>query len=121
LRNGFNSAHPDEHYGYGLPNFMTAESIISGIYNEKLQNSSGVDVFPNPCYDFLNIRIGSPIPLTAVINFYELSGKLVLSIKRPVSASGIILIDGLGQLRPGFYLIDVEAADRHRRIKLLKM
>ena len=69
----------------------------------------------------LNIRIGSPIPQRVVVNFYELSGKLVLSIEHPVSASGIILIDDLEQLRPGFYLIDVATADSHRRIKMLKM
>ncbi len=113
--------YPDEHYGYGLPDFLVAESIISGIYNERLQNSSELEVFPNPCYDFLNIRIGSGLPGMAQINFFELSGKLALSFERPVPASGIIMINGLSRLQPGFYIIDVETAGSHRRIKLLKM
>jgi len=112
---------PYNQYGYGIPNFIIAESIISGIYNEKIQNPFEVEVFPNPCIDFLNIKIVSAIPGTAAIKFYDLSGKLVLSVERPVSASGIILINDLGQLQPGFYLIDVETGIIHRRIKMLKM
>ena len=50
---------PDPHYGFGLPNFLLAESIISGIYNERFSGTEMVMAYPNPFTSFLNVQIDS--------------------------------------------------------------
>jgi subtilisin family serine protease len=111
---------PDPHYGYGLPNFILAESIISGIYNERFSGTKQVMAYPNPFTDFLNVQIYTTAGTSALIGFFDVSGKKLLSVSQPVPGTGIITIDGLEPLPMGFYILSIHISGISSRLKILK-
>lgn len=116
--NRYNS--PDSHYGYGLPNFMLAESIISGIYYERITGDEGIVVYPNPFSGFLNVIMSSGAGSEAVIQIFDVTGKQLLNGIQTVPGTGIITIEGLEILPGGFYILHIHTPSISGRLKILK-
>jgi subtilisin family serine protease len=116
--NRYNS--PDPHYGFGLPNFMLAESIISGIYYERLAGAEGIMVYPNPFSGFLNVMISSATAGEAIIQIFDVTGKQLLNNIQTVPVTGIITIEGLEILPAGFYILNIHTQAVTGRLKILK-
>jgi len=112
--------YPDPHYGYGLPDFLLAESIISGIYNERFSANNRVLAYPDPFTSFLNVQLSAGSGCHAVIEMYDLSGRLLMNSSQRIPVTGIVTIEGLEQLPEGFYILCVYADGVSTRLKIIK-
>lgn len=112
---------PDDHYGYGLPDFMAAEYIVNGIHNSKLPPGSTGVIYPNPCTDHILISIRQTGTGWMEVNMYDLSGRLAFRTTRQVPSTGTVVVEGLDRLSPGYYLVDVRINGTGRKFKLLKL
>jgi hypothetical protein len=78
----------------------------------ELENAL-VNVYPNPCQDFVNIESAEDI---RNISVYNEMGQLLLSIKKPTQKEIINIAD----LRAGFYFIKIKTNDSFIIKKVLK-
>lgn len=88
-------------YAFGsfklLPRFAEDIEQISGIESNLL---SGVNVYPNPAIDVLNIDLGTELNGNATITLTDVTGKLVYSSVKP--AAGVVTIS-TDRIAPGVY------------------
>ena len=112
---------PDDQYGYGIPDFMVAENIVSGIYNERAPGGGSGLVYPNPCTDHIYIRVPGTVTGSVQVSIFDLSGRLSFEAVLEVPPTGTVMIQGLDRLQSGYYLVDVRINGSGSRYKLLKL
>ncbi len=98
-------------------NYITVE-VSNGIIIPEEENEPEIDIYPNPAYDFLNLKIETPTPLIhAEIIFYDLIGNEVLHYLMNSGKAGL----DITRLEPGIYLMRLKYNNRivNRKIVIL--
>jgi len=91
--------------------------IENNIMENKLNDLSGLDAFPNPFDNKLSIDLSNFEISTGVISLYNVKGKLVN--EQPFNNTELIEIETKVQL-PGMYIIQIRSKDSVYSKKLLK-
>lgn len=101
---------PDDELGYGIPNFLQANNILTIIDGHDSRDMS-MAVFPNPFKDEIRINLpGDGIKGDCKAIVSDMTGRRVVS--RDISfepGSREITITDLSRLHPGFYMITVQS------------
>lgn len=80
-------------------NFKVSEGVATGIFDKNLY---GLEVYPNPTVDFLNIKSDVEVEFVSVFSF---TGKEVMKVPAPVSKIDV------NSLQKGMYLLQINFAD----------
>lgn len=91
----------------------TVGTVISVL---EVEDRIGLEVFPNPVEDILNVRVEGHDGL-ADIRIMDMSGKVVLADRRAISA-GSVLTYTTEALRSGVYILEVHSATKRSVIRL---
>ena len=102
---------PDAELGYGIPDFLLANNILTIIDGPASENAS-LKIYPNPFSDGFTIEAGKRGSREAGISncnveISDMTGRIILSQKVSVANSGMIRIDGLTQVPKGMYFVKV--------------
>lgn len=107
---------PDTLYGYGLPNFELALSIL-GLEDVK-DEASILSVSPNPVKDYFNLNINSDHKSDFILSIYNIQGALLEEYERSWTGSPIQI--GMINHPAGIYFVEVRQETQISRIKISK-
>lgn len=114
---------PDNHHGYGIPNFYNAYQLLKTNYNENiLRLSDDVVVYPNPFSTELNLSFFSGADKTHRIDIFDLKGSKVYSneIFLRDKTFELVKFTGFEKLPAGEYILMLNGQKNftHRIMKL---
>jgi serine protease AprX len=116
---------PDNRYGYGLPDFEKAYTILQNkrlaAYNQLLGND-WIRAYPVPFLKSFNLLFKPSITGTANLQLLDVSGKIIMKKSVPVIAGQLQLLDfNLSQpLSTGVYFLRYSDQQESKTLKLLK-
>ena len=93
---------------------LCLKNTIIGI--EELQDFIGLEAFPNPAEDVLNVRFDGVDGL-ADIRVFDLSGQVILSERTRV-VPGMVITYGTDEFRPGIYILEVRNGLQRSTLRL---
>jgi serine protease AprX len=117
--------NPDNRYGYGLPDFEKAYSILLNkrlaAYNQLLGND-WIRVYPVPFLQSFNLLFKPSVSGTANLQLLDVSGKIIMKKFVPVIAGQIQLLEfNISQpLSTGIYFLRYSDHQESKTLKLLK-
>lgn len=116
--NYFNT--PTDTLGYGIPNFSSADFILSGI--DDRDNITSLLIYPNPVTENLYIQIFSYSSDLMKLQLIDLMGKVVSSFEVGSLVSGYNIIEfALPQdLAQGVYFVKIENGSLEYTRRILK-
>lgn len=97
--------NPNEFFGYGIPDFALASTILSSVINEP--TSGELRVFPNPFSNYINFVFVFSQADIATLEVFTLAGQRVGEISGIDVVSGVNIIQHLviSGLENGVYLL----------------
>ncbi len=107
---------PDVFYGFGIPDYMLAHSILTIIDQQPDVEKSLVKVYPNPSSSFITIELGEEVN---GLSIYDLNGRLLFELIR----NGIVLTSFESfyyTLKSGVYVIKVTDKSQVQTVKIIK-
>jgi len=112
---------PDDDFGYGIPNFSLAHSLLR---QRQSGSPDGIDMvaFPNPFSTELYILFPSGVDGQVDVNLIDLSGRVVMQASYPQfeGRSNIVIDKDLAQLNKGVYFLKVSTGSKISISKLIK-
>ncbi|MFH0865837.1 MAG: S8 family serine peptidase [Bacteroidota bacterium] len=113
---------PDSLLGYGIPNFAAANLILSGIPINDFDNTSLVNIFPNPFDDIIYIVFFSSDTQVVDIDVYDITGKKVISEKGLKRSAGYnyLSVRKVSELGKGLYIVRILSDGKIYSQKLMK-
>lgn len=116
-QNANNSANPDNEYGYGIPDFMSALDMLSINENQDMEANSLISVYPNPAKDEVKVKLYTEAEIT--VQLYSQLGRLLYTENIQNSDISVIesVFSGLGK---GVYFVHIVGSDEIQTIKLIK-
>jgi serine protease AprX len=115
---------PDDMLGYGIPDFLLANNILTIVDGPVAENSS-LKIYPNPFSDGFTVETWGHGGMGAGINngtveISDITGRIVLSQKVSIDNSGTIRIDRLNQAPNGMYFVKVTLNGELYQQKIVK-
>jgi len=104
--------NPHEQYGYGVPNFQNAYTVLSIDHQDFVKNTS---VFPNPVTNQIIIQTSVKDLQQVQIQIYTIIGKKVFEQNGLKTKT----ID-LSNLKNGIYILQLKNKDQQKNVKLIK-
>ncbi len=118
-KSGDRYENPDNDYGYGIPDYERARSLIITSTNEVKE--TGVLLFPNPSSDRITISTGVIFRKNSSveISFFDLKGAKLMSEKY-ISQNGSVITEmDVSNLQPGIYLVHLNDGKKQVSLKLI--
>lgn len=101
---------------YARNSFPACEKPLTGLKENKSKDAGmSLSVYPNPAGNTIGIKHDNRQPAT--LNIFDLGGKL-LKTQANVQQSETI---NISELKPGFYIIQMQAGERSKSFKLIKL
>lgn len=114
---------PDDHYGYGIPNFRIAHTILHDKREERLQaklKNSFITAYPVPFKQQFTLFLQAPATAKANMRLIDISGKTVQIKTLDLIKDSYYTIDWYSpQVTPGIYYLHYN--DNHANSKILKL
>jgi serine protease AprX len=115
---------PDDMLGYGIPDFVLANNILT-IIDSPDQGNATINIYPNPFSEWFVIASGKRGSGEAGISngnveISDITGRIILSQKVSVSNSGMIRIDGLDKAPIGMYFVKISLNGEVYQEKIMK-
>jgi len=115
---------PDEMYGYGIPDFILANNILTIIGGPE-ENTGLVKIYPNPVSDYFTIDAGMLISKgvgseKVIIEVTDLTGRMIGIQSAELTNSANIKVDLLKNAPNGLYFVKVNSGDIQSLQKVVK-
>jgi serine protease AprX len=110
------ASSPDVFYGFGIPDYMLAHSILTIINQQTDDEKSLIKVYPNPSNSFVKIEISNEVK---GLSIYDLNGRLLIDLIR----NGTVLTSFESfyyTLKSGVYVIKVSGESQTQTTKIIK-
>jgi len=116
------SANPDSLLGYGIPDFVNANILLSVNDTDGKKPGKDITVSPNPFKSGFSIGLPSR-PVTnnkTLVTLEAISGRKVFESSYSLSASEKITVSNLAFLSPGVYILFVHSGSNDWVKKVIK-
>ncbi len=116
---------PDSIYGYGIPNFCKADSILTfilSINNLNVKNENVLSVYPNPFNSNFVIEFYSTKKETVLIELFDVSGRKIISQEQSVFANtkNKFSFSDISIISKGIYTLCLISSDKTHFSKIIK-
>ncbi|PLW95914.1 MAG: serine protease [Marinilabiliales bacterium] len=113
---------PDNLYGWGIPDYMEAHTIMTDIEFPLENKEIHVKTFPNPFNSMLSIEVKSTVNENVEFELYNLIGSLILSEHHQINSNSTISLFQyqLRTLNAGIYFLKINSNGNTSTIKLIK-
>jgi hypothetical protein len=113
-------SNPDTIMGYGIPDFCSANTILTGIEHQNSTNEKLV-VYPNPFEDELEIAFYTSKKQKITITLYDLTGRKILQTESTTkTASGALRLTDFSGIPKGLYILSINTANKCYYEKVVK-
>ena len=121
MESGSTAGDPDNYMGWGIPDFTSADSILTSINPPAYENSK-ISVGPSPFRDELTIRVDIDTAETISVRLINVKGNIVLNRKYNVSKvnNTIELNYEIAGLAKGAYFLSIDTDRWTETVKVLK-
>ena len=110
---------PDTLYGYGIPDFYTANLILKSNFRSPFDTTDYFTLFPNPFHYEFYLSFDSPSDTEVFISAYNQTGALMSHFTYPVKKGyNLILINDLSGFDQGIYILKIQSGS-HTAHKLV--
>ena len=109
----------DDMLGYGIPDFVEANSILTIIDSKGNITNEGLIVYPNPFTAQLNLVFKGESE-DAILEIIDYAGRIVVHRKIIISKKNNLTINNLENLSKGVYIIRVISSGQIYTKKLIK-
>ncbi len=117
MMSGDKAVAPDVQYGYGIPDFVLANSFLTSIDTGTQKDVTLLKISPNPFHHVNGIWF--PTQESLVIRIFDSKGVIVKELSLSNPQQGVVR-DALNGLSSGFYSVDVRSENARQLIKLVK-
>jgi hypothetical protein len=113
---------PDNLYGWGIPDYMEAHTIMTDIEFPLENKEIHVKTFPNPFNSMLTIEVKSTVNENVEFELYNLIGSLILSEHHQINSNSTISLfqNQLRTLNAGIYFLRINSNGNTTTKKLIK-
>jgi len=115
-------SNPDTLIGYGIPNFIVANLILSSVHINNLDDEGFVNAFPNPFNKAIYLIFFSNDTQSVNIEMFDINGRRVYykaNLQRTIGYN-YFTIDDLEKLSQGLYLVRISSSKHVVTQKLIK-
>ena len=121
MESGSFATAPDNYMGWGIPDFSSADSILTSI-NPPLNSKLFVSAGPSPFKNQLQIIVDTDSSEFINLELINLAGNTIMKMGYEVSRlnNNIIINSGLTGLPQGVYFLKVISKTKAQTVKLLK-
>jgi len=81
--------------------YINFEDFTTGIKDQGIAKNHNLSTYPNPVLDQLNVNLSGTVNKGAIINIFNLEGKVVKSLS--IKKSGLVSVN-ISQLPKGIYI-----------------
>lgn len=109
-QSGSIASNPDSLLGYGIPDFIVACMMLSGLNPELADNNGNIIVNGNPFQDVLTISYFTSSSESGTVELHDISGRLVWSDKKsfaPLSSNKTSI--QTANLAKGVYVVSISS------------
>ena len=119
MENGSYSINPNNNYGWGIPNYLDAYTILTVIEDSALEEDA-LRLYPNPVVDQIKLETGLSLEnQTAIIRIFDQSGRVIKTYQKSPT-EGSIYIGGLEQISRGVYFLQLQNDKTSKTVKFIK-
>ncbi len=112
---------PDDEMGYGIPDFMAANNILTVIDGEPEMAISALEVFPNPFSTSFSLRFNAMDNTGAFLSIVDMTGRKVFERELSVQKGmNVLYISEMNNAPAGIYFIHIENGASVQTIKLIR-
>ncbi len=121
IESGSQFSAPDTIKGYGIPNFCTANTLLTGI-KEVAENIVNINVYPNPFNNNFSIYFHSNSKQIVVVEMYDLIGNKIYSEEKNVmnNSENTFIINPKTVLSKGIYILHLLTKEKNYSLKIIK-
>ncbi|HOI33142.1 MAG TPA: S8 family peptidase, partial [Bacteroidales bacterium] len=117
MQSGDNVFNPNAYYGYGIPDYEVANSVLTSINSKLSLGAQFLKISPNPFSDAIQVKLLMDTVLQAKI--LDRSGREIIATE--INRNNLEeLSQTLRQLNPGFYVLIVSSKSDYQLFKLIK-
>jgi len=109
---------PDTLYGYGMPNFQQALSVLA-VEEQSHSQDAMLSIYPNPTSSLLNIFLNTIDNSELYIKIYNMQSVLV--VERKIAIQGDRALLNVSSLASGIYIVEIQQDDHVYQTKLNKI
>ena len=109
-QSGSQASNPDEFLGYGIPDYVEANDMLSIIETPVSIQNNIINVYPLPFKNYINIVYNNKDDNSSVlIEIYDITAKKTLSITKKLNTSGLnkLTVNNLSEIPSGIYLMKI--------------
>ncbi len=109
-QSGSQASNPDEFLGYGIPDYVEANDILSVIEVPVSVQNNIINIYPLPFNNYINIVYNNKGDNSSVlIEIYDITGKKTLLVTEKLNTSGLnkLTVNNLSEIPSGIYLMKI--------------
>lgn len=114
---GDRALNPDSYYGYGIPDFELAASLLTSLDTGKRQEGKLLSISPNPFVEIEQVLLHTISPVS--VRVFDVKGGLKGEWSITLGQQSA-LKQQLNALAGGVYLLEVKSEEKIQLIKLIK-
>jgi hypothetical protein len=113
--------NPDYQYGYGIPDFVDANNILSTTEIHNTEGITNLNVSPNPFTDRIQIRFHLEIHENLLLTVHDLTGRTVYQQEvNGKNGFNNLVIRTPEDIPTGIYILRIQTNSAIKTIKLIK-
>ncbi len=119
-KSGDRFENPDNDYGYGIPDYERARSLI--ITSTEQVKDKGILIFPTPAFDRVTVSTG-PIfrkSSNVEISIVDLKGKTLNRENFQTENGSVITELDVSNLQRGIYIVNLSEGKKHISLRLIR-
>jgi serine protease AprX len=121
MESGSSASAPDNKIGWGIPDFIMANNILTIIDNDEASLLSEIKLYPNPFTSNFELAFVSEEKGNAQLAIVDMTGRIVSENSHSIDqGSNTIMINGIENIPAGIYFLRLESGNAVITSKLIK-
>lgn len=121
MESGSSASAPDNKIGWGIPDFIMANNILTIIDNDEASLLSEMKLYPNPFISNFELSFVSEENGNAQLAIVDMTGRIVSEYSHAIDqGSNTIMINGIENIPAGIYFLRLESGNAVITSKLIK-
>ena len=115
------ASDPDNTIGYGIPDFMAANNILTVIDGNEVEMLTNINLYPNPFNSSFDLRLNAEANYSIMLSIVDMTGRKVLENQYSLTkGENIVSVSGLENIPAGIYFMRLDNEITSVTLKVIK-